>query len=235
VPRQREALRGLALCLPAVWLASAACAGGIETGLPLEDPDALARRAMERRGAQTSTLLRFGWRYGDRQGQVSGDGVARFTPTDSIRLDLFAPGDLAMAVALTDAGLSVLGEIEDVELPPMAFLYAMAGIFRPGDLTLVDGYEGKDRQDILVYRSPTESLIYYFVRPDLRLSRVEEQMNGRTRRRLNITWPDEGEPTAWPQKAEYRDYEAPNRVRWDLESSEEAPAGFPPAIYELSA
>lgn len=234
LPR-RDMRTALSALVAAACLTAAGCATGIETGLPLDDPDSLARRAMDRRAAETAALLRFDWRYGDRKGQVSGDGVARFTPTDRIRLDLFAPGDLAMAVALTPGGLSVLGEIEDVELPPLAFLYAMAGIFRPGDLTLVEGYEGKDGSDILVFKGPAESLIYYFVRPDLRLSRVEEQMDGRTTRRLNITWSTEADQVAWPEKAEYRDYQAPNRVRWDLDSSEEAPSGFPPGIYDLSA
>lgn len=221
--------------LAGVCLVATGCATAIETGLPLEDPDALARRAMARRGAEQATLLRFEWRYGDRQGSVSGDGVARFNPTDSIRLDLFAPGDVGMAVALTEAGLSVLGEIQDVELPPLPFLYAMAGIFRPGGSEPVGGYEGKDGGDILVFRTASGSLIYYFVTPELRLSRVEEQVDDRTTRRLEITWPDPGEPAAWPRKAEYRDFQAPNRVRWDLNTSEAAPAGFPPHIYDLSA
>jgi len=221
--------------LAGVSLATAGCATAIETGLPLDDPAALTQRAMARRAADESTLLRFEWRYGDRQGSVSGDGVARFNPSDSIRLDLFAPGDVGMAVALTEVGLSVLGEIEDVELPPLPFLYAMAGIFRPGASEPVGGYEAKDGGDILVFRTASGSLIYYFVTPELRLSRVEEQLDDRTTRRLEITWPDPGEPAAWPRKAEYRDFQAPNRVRWDLETSEAVPAGFPPHIYDLSA
>ncbi len=217
------------------WLVASGCSTAIETGLPLEDPDALTRRAMARRGAESATLLRFDWRYGDRQGQVSGDGVGRFNPTDSIRLDLFAPGDVGMAVALTTAGLSVLGEIEDIELPPLPFLYAMAGIFRPGASEPVGGYEGTDGGDILVFKTPSGSRIYYFVTPELRLSRVEEQLEGRTIRRLEITWPDPGQPATWPKKAEYRDFGAPNRVRWDLNTSKDVPEGFPPHIYDLSA
>ncbi len=235
VPPPRE-LRGLRGSLPAVvWLATAGCATAIETGLPLDDPAALTQRAMARRGADEPTVLRFEWRYGDRQGSVSGDGVGRFTPTDSIRLDLFAPGDVGMAVALTEAGLGVLGEIEDVELPPLPFLYAMAGIFRPGASEPAAGYEGKDGGDILVFKTASGSLIYYFITPELKLSRVEEQRDDRTTRRLEITWPDPGEPAEWPRKAEYRDFEAPNRVRWDLQSSETAPTGFPAHIYDLSA
>lgn len=216
-------------------LAGSACSTAIQTGLPLDDPEALTRRAMARRAAETAVLLRFDWRYGDRQGQVSGEGVARFNPTDSIRLDLFAPGDVAMAVALTETGLSVLGEIEDVELPPLPFLYAMAGIFRPGTSEPVGGYEGNDGGDILVFKTASGSLIYYFVTPELKLSRVEEQADGRTTRRLQITWPGPGEPEAWPSRAEYRDFGAPNRVRWDLNTIQEVPAGFPPHIYDLSA
>ncbi len=211
------------------------CAGGINTGPPISDPEAVARTAMARPSASEPTFLRFEWQYGDRQGRVSGDGVARFSPTDSIRLDLFASGDMSMAVALADSRLSVLGEIEDVELPPLSFLYAMAGIFRPGAAAPVGGFEGDEGGDVLVFETDSGSLIYYFLTPEHRLARVEEQVGGRTTRRLKLTWPRDGGPAPWPRKAEYRDLQAPNRVEWSLESTEPVPGGFAPHIYDLSA
>ena len=61
---------------------------------------------------------------------MRGDGLARFNPPDSLRIDLFTSGDVAMAVASAGGRLTSLGEIEDLELPPRPFMFAMAGLFR---------------------------------------------------------------------------------------------------------
>lgn len=209
-------------------LTATGCTGFVGTGPPLDDPVAVVRRA-SLGGAVTPATVRFEWRYGDRRGRVEGEGIARFNPPDSLRLDLFTSGDLALAVSLAGDSLATLGEIEDVELPSPPFLYAMAGIFRPAAPEPTRGYvSGED--EVLVYGNDRSETTYFFLREG-RLRRLEQRRAGRTLRRVVVEWHAEGE---WPRRAEYRDLAARSRVRWEM-GKVRATAPHPKEIYELTS
>ncbi|MFO7587960.1 MAG: hypothetical protein R6X22_07780 [Gemmatimonadota bacterium] len=204
------------------------CATAIESGPPLADPAAIAVRLASRTGAERPATLRLAWRYGDRRGDVRGEGVARFNPPDSLRLDLFTSGDVAMAVASAGGRLTSLGEIDEIEVPPRAFVFAMAGLFRPDGPEPPRGFlAGSD--SVLVYGSAEGRTQVFFLR-DGRLRRLEERRGGRVLRLVRLEWPVEG---AWPTGAEFRDLHRPSRVRWTIESVRSPVARHPSEIYAL--
>jgi hypothetical protein len=211
-------------------LGVAGCAARVESGPPIADPAVLASRAMARRGAEEPSLIRLQWRYGDRRGEIRGDGVARFNPPDSLRLDLFTSGDLAMAVAVAGGELRSQGDMEDVEVPPLQLVFAMAGLFRPGESGTPRAFEA-GRDSVLVYGGADAWTRYYFLRGG-RLRRVEDRRHGSTVRLVKIEWPTSGD---WPTAAEYRNLRAPSRVRWSLERVTMADERFHSDIYELPA
>lgn len=203
-----------------------ACATSVETGPPIADPASAAVDLLERSGAQAPSFVRFDWAYGDRRGNVEGDGAVRFNPPDSLRLDLFTSGDVAMAVALAGESLTSLGEIDDIEVPPRAFLFAMAGMFRP-DSAAPRGFEtGADT--VLVY-GPEDERLYFFSRAG-RLVKVEERRHGRVRRKVELSW---GENADWPAEAEFRDLHERSRVRWTIGRTRTLEAPHPSDIFTL--
>ena len=155
--------------------ALAGCTSAIEAGPPISSPAELAARVGSETHASVPATLRFEWRYADRRGDVGGQGVGRYNPPDSLRIDLFTSGDVAMAIAVAGGELRSLGEIEDIEIPGLEFVYAMAGLFRPGD-GVAEGYlAGAD--SVLVYGGEAVRKVYFYVRNG-RLRRVEERIRG---------------------------------------------------------
>lgn len=199
----------------------------VETGPPIADPAATAARLLERSGPDAPELVRFDWTYADRRGTVEGDGAARFNPPDSLRLDLFTSGEVAMAVALADRDLTTLGQIEDVEVPPRSFLFAMAGLFRPAGDAAPEGFvAGSDT--VLVYGSEATKL-YFFARAG-RLVKVEERRNNRLRRKVELSWSGDG---SWPAEAEFRDFEQSSRIRWTTSETRTEEEPYPSDIFML--
>lgn len=203
-----------------------ACATSVETGPPIADPASAAVELLEATGADVPSDIWFEWAYADRRGNVDGEGRARFNPPDSLRLDLFTSGDVAMAVALAGEALTSLGEIEDVEVPPRAFLFAMAGMFRP-DSAAPRGFEA-DGDTVFVYGPEVERL-YFYSRAG-RLIRVEERRHGRVRRKVELSW---GENPDWPVEAEFRDFGESSRVRWTIGRTRTREAPHPGDIFTL--
>ena len=199
----------------------------METGPPIADPADAAVELLEGSGADVPSDIWFDWAYADRRGNVDGDGRARFNPPDSLRLDLFTSGDVAMAVSLAGESLTSLGEIEDVEVPPRAFLFAMAGMFRP-DSAVPRGFEvGGDT--VLVY-GPEDERLYFFTRAG-RLTKVEERRHGRLQRKVELSW---GENPDWPVEAEFRDFGEASRVRWTIGRTRTRETPHPGDIFTLS-
>lgn len=206
---------------------SASCAVPVETGPPIADPAATAARLLERSGADAPARVRFGWSYGDRRGDIDGEGVARYNPADSLRLDLFTSGDVALSVSLAGERLGVLGEIEDIEIPPRSFLFAMAGLFRPEDGVAPAGFEaGQDT--VLVYGAAERKL--YFTARGGRLVKVEERRGSHLERRVELTWSGAGD---WPSRAEFRDFDEPSRVRWTIGETRTMETPYPTDIFLL--
>ncbi len=157
-----------------------------------------------------------------------GDGVSRVNPPDSFRLDLFTTGEGGMSAVLVDDLLETLGEIEDVEFPSPVFLYAMAGVFRPGNMPPAAGFES-DGTEVLEYAGADGERRYYFLR-DARLVRLEERRGDRLTRRIELEW---GPDPTWPSEARYRDDLTRNRVRWALVEVRVQDARWPAGIYDL--
>jgi len=215
---------------PAVALVAAGCASaGLRSGPPLSDPAAVARRVAAASAPASPTHLVFHWEYADERGPTRGDGVGRFNPPDSLRLDLFGPGDASLAVALVGDGLRTLGQLRDVRLPPPAYLYATAGLFRPGAERPDRGFTS-DGDQVLVYDVPNGAERRYVVRRD-RLIRVEDVRGGTLLRRLEISWPEGA--AAWPEGAEYRDRERGSRARWSLKEATSVDEPYPADIFDL--
>lgn len=207
--------------------ALAGCATAIESGPRIANPADLAARVRGETGADVPVTLRFEWRYADRRGDIGGDGVGRYNPPDSLRVDLFTSGDVAMAIAVADGELRSLGEIEDVEIPGLEFVYAMAGLFRPGDGVAEGFMAGAD--SVLVYGAPASRRVYFYIR-DGRLRRVEERSRNRTVQRVNLEWEA---PGSWPSEAEYRNLQEHSRVRWRVEDIRTHEESHPAHAYDL--
>lgn len=201
----------------------------MRVGPLVPDPAGAASEARRAAGPEHAALVRFTWSYADDQGSVEGEGVGRYTPRDSLRVDLFSSGDVGLAAALVDGRLSASGEIEGVELPGPAFMYAMAGIFHPASGTLERAHEA-DGGRLLVYSAEAGER-RYLVREG-RLLRLEERRRGEVAHRVVVEWDS---ASAWPASAEFRDDEAPRRVRWTLVEASRAAGGFDPDIYVLPA
>lgn len=199
----------------------------METGPPITDPAGTASRLLERSGADAPSFVRFEWAYSDRRGSIDGEGVARFNPPDSLRLDLFTSGDVAMQVALAGETLSTRGQIEDVEIPSRPFLYAMAGLFRPDSGAVPRGFVANG-DSVLVYESEPTSL-YFFIEAG-RLAKVEERRGSRVLRKVELEWSDN---PRWPAEAEFRDLDEPSRVRWRIGETRIEEEPYPSDIFTL--
>ena len=211
--------------LPTLLLLS--CVSAIESGAPITNPADLAARVGSVTGVSVPATLRFDWRYADTRGDVGGQGVGRYNPPDSLRVDLFTSGDVAMAIAVAGGELRSLGEIDDMEIPALELVYAMAGLFRPG-AGVAEGYvAGSD--SVLVYGGESNRAIYFYVR-DGRLRRVEERIHGRTVQRVNLEW---DRSSSWPSEAEYRNLEERSRVRWRVEEITNHEESHPGHAYDL--
>lgn len=220
--------RSPARALWPVALGTAACAGGFDLGAPIADPDALARRAREASDATAPTHLVFAWDYADERGNITGDGAARVNPPDRFRLDLFATGEGSLRATLVDGRLATSGDLEGVDLPPSVFLYAMAGVFRPGDTSPSGGFESGDLR-VLEFEAPSGRTRYFRFSGD-RLLRVEERRGSRRERWIELEW---GEDPAWPSAADYRDATAATGVRWRLRSATVQARPYEERIYVL--
>ncbi len=213
------------------WLTllAAGCAARAASGPPLEDPASAAHDLAMASVPSGPAHLSFHWEYSDRRGPTRGEGVGRYNPPDSLRLDLFGVGDASMAVALAGDGLRSLGTLENVQLPPAAFLYATAGLFIPPASVPARGFR-TEQGDVLVYDVPNGVERRYVVRGD-RLVQVEDVLDGRTLRRLELSWPDG--PARWPSGAEYKDLVTPSRARWSLDEVTNENERYPAEIFDL--
>lgn len=211
-----------------VLLFGAGCAGGLDFGSPIADPHDLARRARAVSGTEEPTRIVFGWDYTGERGDLRGDGVARVNPPDRFRLDLFGAGEGSLQATLVDGRLATSGDLEGVELPPSVFLYAMTGIFRPGDAPPSGGFQNGDLR-VLGYEAP-EGRARYFYLTDDRLTRVEERRGSRRERWIELAW---GADPAWPTSADYRDATTGSGVRWRLRSATVQPRPYEERFYVL--
>ncbi|MGW8282772.1 MAG: hypothetical protein ACWGON_05690, partial [Gemmatimonadota bacterium] len=113
---------------------------------------------------------------------MAGDGVGRFNPPDSLRLDLFTSGDAAMAIASANGQLTSRGQIEDIDIPPRPFVFAMAGMFRPEPGVIPRAFvAGGD--SVLVY-GPFGDRTHVFYLEHGRVNALEERRRDKVLRRV---------------------------------------------------
>ena len=117
-----------------------------------------------------------------------------------------------MAIASADGQLTSRGQIEDIDVPPRPFIFAMAGLFRPEPGAVPRAYVA-DGDSVLVY-GPFDDRTHVFRLENGRLESLEERRRDKVVRRVRVEWPTDG---TWPLRAEYRDFERPSRVRWEIE------------------
>jgi len=206
----------------------AACAGGLARGAPLADVAGIAATVRTGSGVSQPTHIIFDWDYADSRGPLRGEGAARVNPPDLFRLDLFSSGNGSLSAVLVDDRVRSDGELEDFQLPPPAFLYAMAGVFRPGSDVPRGGFESGEYR-VLEYAGEGGSQVYFYLSGE-RLTRVEERRGARVERRIEITW---GPDPHWPREARYRDDVNENRVRWELVRLRTQPEPYASDTYEL--
>ena len=204
------------------------CASGMVRGEPLVDPDRMARDAMSASGAEQPVRVVFEWEYADDRGNLRGDGASRINPPDLFRLDLFSTAEGSMRAALVDGNLTVSGQIEDVQLPPSTFLYAMTGVFRPGAPAPEEGFRS-EAFDVLGYPAEDGAVRYFYFLGG-RLHRVEERLGNRIQRRIVLDW---GDDPQWPREARYRDDLTPSVVRWELVRVAPQEERFDDEIYDI--
>ncbi len=149
-------------------------------------------------------------------------------PPDLFRLDLFSSANGSLRAVLVDDRVRSDGDLEDFQLPPAAFLYAMTGVFRPGSEVPLGGFQSGEYQ-VLEYPGEGGRLRYFYL-SGARLTRVEERRGGRVERRIDVTW---GADADWPQEAQYRDDVNGNRVRWELVRWRIQPEPYSSDTYEL--
>jgi hypothetical protein len=133
-----------------------------------------------------------------------------------------------MAIAAAGGRLSSRGQIDEVDVPPRPFIFAMAGMFRPDTGSVPRAYVA-GRDSVLVYGPPGEGTQVFYMSGG-RLTAVEDRRGDRVRRRVRIEWAATG---GWPVEAEYRDFERPSRVRWNIERVESPVTRHPSEIYAL--
>ncbi len=206
----------------------AGCGGGLQRGAPLADPAEIAVRVAASTGVERPARVVFEWEYVDARGNLRGDGAGRVNPPDRFRLDLFSTGEGAMSAALVDDRLTTTGDLEDVRLPPTVFLYAMAGVFRPGSAAPIEGFESGELQ-VLGFPADDGSVHYFYLAGE-RLTRLEARRGTRLERRVELSW---GEDYTWPREARYRDDIEPTRVRWELSRVIPQDAPFGDEIFDL--
>jgi len=207
----------------------AACGGGLQRGAPLVGAGEIAVEARGMSRVLEPMRVLFSWDYVDERGTLRGEGAARANPPDLFRLDLFTTAEGSLAAALVDDELAYTGDLAGVELPPAAFLYAMAGVFRPGPGGRPTGFES-DGLQVLEYPGESGGSRYFYL-SDGRLTRVEERQGGRLTRRIELVW---GTNPNWPQEASYRDDVEPRtRVRWELTEVVPQTEPYPDRVYEL--
>lgn len=199
-------------------LVVSACGGGLHAGTPIPAPEEVALRAAAGSGSARPMRVHFEWEYADRRGSFRGEGAARVNPPAHFRLDLFSTGEGSLQATLVDDVVVASGDLEGVRLPPSSFLYAMAGVFRPGPAPPSRGFETPGLR-VLEYEVEDDGTRSYYLE-DGRLTRLEERRAGRRERWIEIRW---GSDPAWPGEARYRDDVDSSGVRWTLLAATETP------------
>lgn len=211
---------GAALC-GAILLSSCARTG--IRGTPVE-PTGVIRMAEAENSLENPVHIVFGWSLTEPGMRVQGRGVARLEPPDRARLDLFtASGETVAAAAMVGSEMRLPPGTPDL-IPPSALLWAVLGIFHPGEAaTLLGGEEERDGQiHHLRYELPENVELRYVLREGV-VGGAELLRGGRTIESVALAGQGGDE---FPREATYRNVEAFRELKVTLESVENV-EGFP--------
>ena len=196
---------------------------------PVSEADHAADDALKSR--LTAARPGYGW-MSEESGYAAPTGpdarVWIVDPIDGTRAFLRGRPEWAVSAALVEGDLETAGDIEDFEFPPAAFLYAMAGLFRPGNPAPTGGFRSGELDVIEYADGGGTTRLFYFEAG--RVVRVEERRGGRLERRIEVTW---GGRADWPAEAQYRDDVTPSRVRWRLTETRTESEPFGDEIYAI--
>jgi hypothetical protein len=179
---------------------------------PASDPAALAdsiRRATMLRGARQLT---FGWELDEAGAKFRGRGVARVSPPDRIRLDLFGPrGETYLAAALVNETPRIPAAVEGrVPMPSPALLWGALGVVKPpAAARLVSASPSSLRYDA----GDAVAIEYRLEGGALRS--VRRLVRGGLRESIELSRAADGSV----RRAEYRDWAAYRTLTLTLESS----------------
>ena len=160
----------------------------------------------------------FRWDYVDQALAAKGEGVARVSSPDSVRMDFFLDGGLGggYAIVVGDSISTPGGDQVRRYLPPIALLWASLGRLAvpplPDTAAKVDG-------DVLradIGRNPTYRVTFV----GDRLTRLERIVDGR-----RLEWVSRG-----GQEVRYQNERSSRSLTLRISSSDEAPP-FDPAIW----
>lgn len=203
--------------------------------LPLPDPEAVAASLRERHVPEVSRLTLFRWRYYGREGNFGGEGALRLDPADRARVDLLGPSSATVEIAvLRGDTLHLASQDPEVRLPPPAFLWAMAGVFRPPGPAPTRALGG-DGVTVLEYGGTRANGLRFVFGREGRLERVLDLRDDRTELELSLTWAKAGDaPAEVPRAAEFRDHRHFRRIRLEVMDSR-AHAAFDPDLFCVQA
>jgi hypothetical protein len=145
------------LAVLAIILAACARAprAGPLTGVPVATgiPDTRVRHGHRR--------LVFDWEYKERVFAAKGQGVARISPPDSVRIDLFLENSLnaGFVILIADSLAAVAQDAARRSLPPVPLLWAALGVVRVTAADTIARQDG-DTLRVEIGREPAWRMTY---------------------------------------------------------------------------
>ena len=205
-------------------LGSLACGPRRPALVPVPEPAATGAELRARHEPAEPRLTLFRWRYHGREGSFGGEGALRLDPEGRARVDLLGSNSATVEIAiLRGDSLFLASQDPEVRLPPPAFLWAMAGVFRPPPGSPQSARAGEG-VTVLEYRRPEAPGVLRFEFGNGRLRRLELLHGGGVRQELALTWPEGPGSMEVPIAAEFRDRREFRRIRLEVvESRAHAP------------
>ena len=213
-------------------LATLGCAGSaLQSAPPLSpsDVDAEVSIATDASRIGQPVQLTFAWRAREPDFRWDGIGVARVEPPDKARLDLFLDnGETAAIAALVGDELRVPAALPLELVPPPALLWAVLGVFRPGDRAEVLEGRRADGVTELRFGLPGGDQVRFRMR-GRRVVEAAVLQGGDEVERVVVA--RSGDESAYPVEAIYRNLRDYRELELRLESFENVDS-FPPHIWD---